>query len=331
MLPAIAKGSTILVTGCNGFIGSHIVDQLLILGYQVRGRTRDLPNIKLLSEQWEKMHGRGRFKAIRISNIAEDGVFDGHLDGISGIIHVASNVSMSSSPSIVIPKTIAGCLNLLRAAQKYPEIKSFVYKSSSLAASPVYPDIKLPVDFTSWNEIAIREAEEENPKGSHVYAASKALSEQTLWKFVDEEKPGFRVNTILPDMVTGQILDKSKEPAHSGNFALRLMKGERLDIPLSLYWFIDVQDTALLHIAALLSPKIDHERILAFGGAFNWNDILEIIRKLRPSQQVVENYMPQLPPVSTSASERGLELLRSMGKERWTSLEESVRNNLEGW
>ncbi|CAG8960925.1 hypothetical protein HYFRA_00002463 [Hymenoscyphus fraxineus] len=329
MPPDIAKGSTILVTGCNGFIASHIVDQLLTLGYQVRGTTRDLSNIKLLSERWEKTHGGGRFEGIRISNIAEEGVFDGCLDGISGIIHVASNVSMSSTPSFVIPETTAGCLNLLRAAHKHPEIKSFVYTSSSLAASPVYPDVKLPVDFTTWNEIAIHEAEGERPKGSHVYAASKALSERALWEFVDEERPGFRVNTILPDVVTGRILDKSKEPTHSGNFALRLMKGERLDIP--LYWFIDVQDTALLHIAALLNPKVDHERILAFGGAFTWNDILDIIRKLRPSSQVVENYIPNFAPISTSANERGLELLRSIGKEGWTSLEESVKNNLEGW
>lgn len=35
--PAIAPGSLTLVTGVNGFIGSHIADQLLSLGYRVRG------------------------------------------------------------------------------------------------------------------------------------------------------------------------------------------------------------------------------------------------------------------------------------------------------
>jgi len=33
----IPPGSKILVTGANGFIGSNVVDQLLSLGYFVRG------------------------------------------------------------------------------------------------------------------------------------------------------------------------------------------------------------------------------------------------------------------------------------------------------
>lgn len=80
MTPEIPKDSMILVTGCNGFVASHIVDQLLILGYRVRGTTRDLANVETISAQWKDTHGKGRFEAILIPNIAEE-LFDKHLDG----------------------------------------------------------------------------------------------------------------------------------------------------------------------------------------------------------------------------------------------------------
>ncbi|PIG87846.1 hypothetical protein AARAC_009850 [Aspergillus arachidicola] len=37
---ALPKGSRVLVTGANSYIASHVVDQLLQLGYLVRGTIR---------------------------------------------------------------------------------------------------------------------------------------------------------------------------------------------------------------------------------------------------------------------------------------------------
>lgn len=34
-------------------------------------------------------------------------------------------------------------------------------------------------------------------------------------------------------------------------------------------WFVDVQDTARLHVAALVNPNIQNERILALAEPFN--------------------------------------------------------------
>lgn len=88
MIPEIPKDSIILVTGCNGFVASHIVDQLLILGYRVRGATRDLANIEVTNTQWETSHGKGRFKAVLVPNMAEEGAFDQHLNGNYTSLHL---------------------------------------------------------------------------------------------------------------------------------------------------------------------------------------------------------------------------------------------------
>jgi nucleoside-diphosphate-sugar epimerase len=38
-----ASDSVVLVTGVNGFLGSHIADQLLNAGFRVRGTVRSIP------------------------------------------------------------------------------------------------------------------------------------------------------------------------------------------------------------------------------------------------------------------------------------------------
>lgn len=81
MALAIPKDSIVLVTGCNGYIGSHIVDQLLEAGYRVRGTTRNLKKIQNLSALWQKKFGSGRFEAITVEDMATEGVFDEAIKG----------------------------------------------------------------------------------------------------------------------------------------------------------------------------------------------------------------------------------------------------------
>ena len=56
------------------------------------------------------------------------------------------------------------------------------------------------------------------------------------------------------------------------------------------------------------------------------------MRKLRPNEKLLDDYEDDsIQDITTVSSERSVELLKVMGKEGWTSLEESVRRNLEGF
>jgi nucleoside-diphosphate-sugar epimerase len=80
-MAAIAKDSIVLVTGCNGFIGSHIVDQLLKAGYNVRGTTRDLKKVENLAKIWKEKYGSQKFEVLVVPEMAEDGAFDEAVKG----------------------------------------------------------------------------------------------------------------------------------------------------------------------------------------------------------------------------------------------------------
>jgi uncharacterized protein YbjT (DUF2867 family) len=81
---AIPKDSLILVTGINGFIGSHVADQLLKAGYRVRGTTRTIAKVQNLCAMWEKKFGAGRVEIATVPDMSKEGAFD---EAVKGMPH----------------------------------------------------------------------------------------------------------------------------------------------------------------------------------------------------------------------------------------------------
>jgi nucleoside-diphosphate-sugar epimerase len=74
--PAIPKGSTVLVNGANGFIGSNISDQLLKLGYKVRGTSRNPQKNAWVSNLFDQKYGPGLFELVAVPDMEAEGAYD---------------------------------------------------------------------------------------------------------------------------------------------------------------------------------------------------------------------------------------------------------------
>lgn len=90
---------------------------------------------------------------------------------------------------------------------------------------------------------------------------------------------------------------------------------------------MDVQDVALLHVAAAIHPGVESERIFAFAEPENGDTLLAILRKLYPDRSFPANFQSDQDLSNIVPRKRAEEILRDMGKDGWTSLEESVRRN----
>jgi hypothetical protein len=93
--------------------------------------------------------------------------------------------------------------------------------------------------------------------------------------------------------------------------------------------YVDVQDTARLHVVALLDPAVTSERIFACGVPYKWADVVAIFRKARPKRQIpdpLENDGLDLNEVKPGKRAEGL-LHSFFGQSSWTKLEDSL---LEG-
>lgn len=80
-MSVLPKHSIVLVSGSNGWIASHIVDQLLQAGYNVRGTSREVAKAQWLKEYVERAYGPGRFEIAVVPDMGVEGAFDEAVNG----------------------------------------------------------------------------------------------------------------------------------------------------------------------------------------------------------------------------------------------------------
>ncbi|KAH8693752.1 hypothetical protein BGW36DRAFT_383640 [Talaromyces proteolyticus] len=332
----IPKGSIILVTGANGYIASHIIDILLEIGFKVRGTVRsEKPWLdKLFSER----HGKGKYHSVVVPDLSIEGAYDQAIKDVAAVAHVASDVSLSADPNEVIPKVVNLAINALTAASKESSVKRFVLTSSAAATYIAVPENQnVIVDETSYNDSAVKSAWDDNTapelKPFYNYAASKTESERESWKWVNENKPGFIFNSVLPGFNMGTILH-SEQTASTMGVTRNLLKGDpTVRSIFAPEYFIDVRDTARLHIAALLDSSIKDERIFGSVQDFNWTYVDTVLRKLRPNNKNI----PEAPAddwrdkTVIKPMGRAEEILKSFWGKTWTGFEESLSDGIAGW
>ncbi|KAJ5519845.1 aldehyde reductase [Penicillium fimorum] len=333
---AIPPGSLVLVTGANGYIASHTIEILLEKGYKVRGTVRG-PK-PWLNSYFDKKYGQGRFESVVVPTMTDPDTWLQVLENVSGVLHLASDLSFSSDPNTVIPWVKQATVTLLEAAASHESVKRFVLTSSSAAAIIPIPNQEgIRVDENTWNETSIKAAWAESTptqdRGYHVYAASKAEQERQAWRWMKERQPGFVLNVVVPNTNYGRVL-LPEIPGSTMSWLWELLKGDdSLIRKFPPQWFVNVEDTARLHVVALLSPAVQGERIFAFASSFNWTDIINILKKLRPNNKLIPE-----PPANEGRdlsdivlSRRAEELLREFfGQPGWIDLERSIAEGIEG-
>ncbi|UNI19497.1 hypothetical protein JDV02_005679 [Purpureocillium takamizusanense] len=334
---AIPKDSLVLVTGITGFIGSNVADQFLNHGYRVRGTTRDAGKAAWLSALFEEKYGKGRFELATVVDMAADGAYLDAVKGASAVAHVASDMSMDYNPNNVIPSVVAGALSALKAAIAEPSVKRFIYTSSSSAAKKASTSKEVTVvTQETWNDEAITAAWAEPPyepsRASAVYSASKTAAEKETWALYREaqkSRPDLIMNTVLPNVNFGPSLNPEVQGHPSTSYyPVLAWKGDRASIePLLPQYFVNVQDTARLHVAAAILPEVKNERIFAYAGRFNWDTVLDILRKHNPEREFLSNFHGGQDSNVIQPAARAEELLRQIGRAGWTSLEDSIVAN----
>ncbi|MBC8521772.1 MAG: GDP-mannose 4,6-dehydratase [Candidatus Syntrophoarchaeum sp.] len=131
----------ILVTGCAGFIGSHLVDKLLERGYEVIGRDcfMDYYHREIKEKNIENALKNNNFKLIE-----EDIMNMDNFPEVNHVFHLAAQAgvraSWGKSFEIYTRNNIEAIQKLLEF-YKDRKIKKFVYASSS----SVYGDAELPM------------------------------------------------------------------------------------------------------------------------------------------------------------------------------------------
>jgi nucleoside-diphosphate-sugar epimerase len=332
-MPVVPPKGLILVTGANGFVASAAVKVFLERGYSVRGTVRSVAKHQL-------SYFGPNFSLAEVPDMNADGAFDEAIKGVDGVAHIAANVSLTVNPAI-IDEAAKSILNIFNAATKEPSVKRIVTTSTRGACMKHVPGQAYKLTPDSWNEAAAeaikkpfdpaKDMDRIQERTIDIYGVAKMTAEKVALQWVKEHKPSFVFNIVVANVNFGTV------PAveHLGfGSSSSLIKYVCEGIPfgammMPAMWYVDVEDDALLHLAALTLEEVQNERILAFAGPYSWNDIIAIIKRRYPDRKSILPSWDEPQDNGEVDNKRAVELLQKMGQKGFKTLEEAVVSNME--
>ena len=269
------NGSRILVIGGAGFIGSHVVDELIkedvkeIVVYDnfCRGTMENLA--KALTDPRVKIYEVG-------GDICQTDILDSAMKGIEFVIHLAALwlLQCYEYPRAAFEVNIRGTFNVLEACVNH-KIKKLIYSSSA----SVYGDA-----------IAIPMTEEHPYNNKTFYGATKIAGEQMCRAF--HHRYGLNYVGLRYMNVYGPRQD------YKGAYIAVIMKIlDRLDQGLppivygdgsQAYDFIYVSDCAIANICALKADTIDTFYNVGMGIQTTIRELTETILEITGSNHKIQ-------------------------------------------
>lgn len=254
----------VLVTGATGFIGAHVVDELLRRGCKVRAATRSLQKGELM--KISRPQYAEQLDIVQVGDFEEAASFETATKDIDGVVHVASpfNYAVKDNERELVRPAIEGVKAILGAAAQNEQIKRVVVTSSFAAIIDV--DRKAPPHFTytaaDWNPLSYEEAVAKGTTPVVAYRGSKKFAELEAWNFVKERKPVFDLVTLCPPMTFGPIchpISRLVDLNESNATLWKVASGQDLPVARVPFW-VDVRDLAVAHVEALLRPEAGGNR-----------------------------------------------------------------------
>jgi nucleoside-diphosphate-sugar epimerase len=324
----IPAGSTILVTGVNGFLGAHVAVALLAAGYTVRGVVRSKAKADALRQLLPPQHASS-MSFVYVEDITTPGAYHAvnALEGVAAVCHIASPLlgSIENSAALhdnakdmLIP-AIEGTLNLLRDAAKAPSVRR-VIDTSSIAAVYNVNNLSATLTEDDWNPVTWDEAVVSD-RAFPVYVASKKLAERAAWDFVEREKPHYDLVTFCPPFFFGAPVGPAPATVQDIPSTLQLFyealtgTGGGRGGASGGGNFIDVRDLARAYVLALERAEARNQRFLLSGGAFANAEITAMNPRM-----TVSEWKPAVHRIDTSKAER---ILGFKPRDRMTTLRDT--------
>lgn len=250
--------SIILVTGGSGFVGGHVILQLLEAGHDVRTTVRSLTKEQAVRDTLARAGAKSLDRLTFVAaDLNQDAGWAEAVDGCDYVQHVASPFPLAQpkDENDLIRPAVDGTLRVLRAARD-AGIKRVVLTSSFAAIGYGHGD----------QAAAYTEADWTNVDGPAVqpYMKSKTLAERAAWDFVEREGNGLELAVVNPVGIFGPVLNE--DLSTSIEIIKRMLEGGLPGAPRLYFGVVDVRDVAGMQIKAMTAPEAKGERFLAVAG-----------------------------------------------------------------
>jgi UDP-glucose 4-epimerase len=305
-------GARVLVTGADGFIGSHLAERMVAEGARVRAFCiyNSRGSAGWLDEAPEPVRSA---IDVRLGDIRDARFVEDAMDGVDLVLHLAALIAIPYSYTAAesfVDTNVRGTLNVLEAARRTRPARVIVTSTSEVYGTP--------------DELPIRETHPLNAQSP--YAATKVAADQLAIAF--QRSHGVPVTVLRPFNTYGP---RQSERAVLPTMLRQLLAGRReirlgrLDTRRDLTFVADTVDG---FIRAALAPGLEGRTVqLGSGRSESIGELFDIARRLTGSDAVAvldpERLRPDTSEVMVLVSDPSL-ARATLGWEAATSLEEGI-------
>ncbi|WP_202918497.1 NAD-dependent epimerase/dehydratase family protein [Streptomyces cavernae] len=274
--PADKAVEPVLVTGGSGFVGSHLVRQLLQRGYRVHTTVRSTANTAKVGPLREMQKSFPGQLELFEADLLVEGSFDRAMSGCGVVFHVASPFlvpeKIKDGRRDVVDPALIGTRNVLAAIDRTPTVHRLVFTSTVGAIFGDYADV-LDMENQTLSEKYFNTSStvENNP-----YHYAKTVAERAAWDAA-EGQDRWRMVSVNPGLVLGPSLTPASD---SGSLFLidELFKGYFFyGAPDFSFTVADVREVAAAHIAAAENPDAEGRYIVAAKDMISFHQMSRII------------------------------------------------------
>ncbi|KAL2358401.1 hypothetical protein BJ546DRAFT_833250 [Cryomyces antarcticus] len=282
----------VLLTGANGFIGAHILSQLLGRDVSVRAVVRSEAKAAALRADFASCASQLDFAIV--PDMAADGAYADALTStdtpFDTVIHTASPFlykAVTSNRDFMDP-AVRGTTEVLKAVKAHAgSVERVIITSSFAAVAPLADQAAMTGKVyteADWNPITWEQAVQDESNRNAAYQGSKKFAEEITWKFLETEKPNFDIVTFTPPMVYGPLQHTVRKISNLNQsndriYSLFINSSKDTELPINgIYLYTDPRDLAAAHVSAVFTPAASNQRFLICAGQISSQRISDILR-----------------------------------------------------
>jgi len=279
---------TLLMTGSTGFVGSHILKELLEKGYNVRLPVRSESSAAGVAAKFPQYESQLSFAVV--PDITKPELFKDAFAKtalpVTAVIHSAAPfvLKVEDNRRDLLDPIINSSVAILEAVKRYgPNVKRVVNTSSFAAILDLGQGARPGYTYSEadWNPMSYDEAS--TADAASAYCAAKALAEKAMWDWVETEQSAFALVSVNPPWVfgphVGGVGDTSK--LNESSHALFSLLDAKAIPPVDFGGYTDVRTIAAAHVAALEKEEAAGQRFLV-GSHFDYQSAVDAVRTELP-------------------------------------------------
>ncbi|RFU79411.1 nad dependent epimerase dehydratase [Trichoderma arundinaceum] len=294
--------SLVFITGASGYIGTHLIGDVLKAGHRVRVAVRSQEKSQLIKELYPS--ASDKIEYVIIPDMSRPSAYQDALKGVSYIFHLAGAMVDKGSEleRDFVDPAVKGTLSILDSAKKEDSIRKVVIVSSFVSLMPMDGVMRNPLHIkANTGEVFPVDLKKVFPEGLSgqflKYQTGKIIAHQAYRDWINREKPKFTVVSVHPSQVFGPSLVQKSAGDLSGVNFLMWMTLQSDGPPMTPYLMVDIRDVSLA-LAGIINADIPSGTELPITGPpYTWKQYANLVKSKYPSLAI--RFAPEEEPTMT--------------------------------